>query len=336
MTHFPVTSSNLSTSHLAEFLKDKYFPNAEVSCRLLKAGISHTYLVHASGTRYIFRIYALGWRNETEINEELRLLLHLKKNNIPVSYPVADKKEHYIQSFNAPEGNRHGVMFSYAEGEKQLNFSPEMHFQIGVVMAQMHLLTKDFPLERVTYTSKIILTDSLEQIAEFLAADTEEMAFLRDTQAFLLKEFANADESQLRKGAVHMDIWFDNLVIDQDNRVTIFDFDFCGNGWLCLDLAYYILQLHSVEKDEQECSIKVGKFIAGYESITAISSEEKRIIPMLGVSFYFFYLGIQSQRFHDFSNVFFNDVYLKRFINILVRKYFETAKTMQLEASSSH
>ncbi|SKB74257.1 phosphotransferase enzyme family protein [Dyadobacter psychrophilus] len=330
MTHFPVTSSNLSISHLAEFLKAKYFPNAVVTCRLLKAGISHTYLVNASGSRHIFRIYTFGWRSETEINEELRLLLHLKQNGIPVSYPVTDEEGRYIQSFNAPEGDRLGVMFSYAEGEKQLNFSPDMHFKIGAIMAQMHVLTKDFFLERVTYTSKTILIDPLEQISKFLAADAEEMAFLSDAKDFLLQEFANADESQLRKGAVHLDIWFDNLNIDKHNQVTIFDFDFCGNGWLCLDLAYYILQLHSVEKDEQECSSKLRKFIDGYESVTAISREEKRIIPMLGVSLYFFYLGIQSQRFDNFSNVFFNDVYLKRFINILVRKYLETAKNMQL------
>jgi Ser/Thr protein kinase RdoA (MazF antagonist) len=34
------------------------------------------------------------------------------------------------------------------------------------------------------------------------------------------------------------------------NKVTIFDFDFCGNGWLCLDIAYYILHLHNIEKYE--------------------------------------------------------------------------------------
>lgn len=330
MAHFPVTSSNLSIPHLEVFLKEKYFPDAAVTCRLLKAGISHTYLVNASGAKSIFRIYTLGWRTITEINEELRLLLHLKQHDIPVSYPVTDKNGIYIQSFDAPEGERPGVMFSYAEGEKQHTFSPETHFEIGVLMARMHLLTQDFPLERVTYGARVMLEDSLEQISKFLPAETEEMAFLISAQHILLQTFEHATESQLRKGAVHMDIWFDNVNIDADNRVTIFDFDFCGNGWLCFDIAYYILQLHSVEKDEQECARKVSSFVEGYESITPMSDEEKRIIPMLGVSLYYFYLGIQSQRFDDFSNVFFNDVYLRRFINILVKRYFEIAKTMQL------
>ena len=330
MSHFPVTNSNLSTLHLGQFLKDRYFPDAEVTCRIIKAGISHTYMVQASGEKYIFRVYTLGWRTEKEIKEEIRLLLHLKKNNISISYPVPDMDEHYIQSINAPEGYRFAVLFSYASGEKQHNFSPDTHYNIGALMAKIHLLTQDFHLKRTDYNSKTILIDSLERVAEFLPSETEEMAFLRSTQQILLTEFAQADESQLRKGAVHLDIWFDNLHIDKQDQITIFDFDFCGNGWLCLDLAYYILQVHSVERDEQECKNKVNSFIAGYESITNISNEEKRIIPMLGVSLYYFYLGVQAQRFDNFSNVYFNEVYLKRFTTVLVKKYFETAQSLRL------
>jgi hypothetical protein len=44
---------------------------------------------------------------------------------------------------------------------------------------------------------------------------------------------------------------------------------------------------------------------------------------MLGVSLYFFYLGIQCQRYENWSNSFLNEVYLKRFINLLVKRYFE-------------
>jgi hypothetical protein len=44
---------------------------------------------------------------------------------------------------------------------------------------------------------------------------------------------------------------------------------------------------------------------------------------MLGVSMYFFYLGIQCQRFDNWSNVFLNETYLTRFINLLVKKYFD-------------
>ncbi|MDB5136609.1 MAG: aminoglycoside phosphotransferase [Mucilaginibacter sp.] len=86
------------------------------------------------------------------------------------------------------------------------------------------------------------------------------------------------------------------------------------------------LQLHSTEKDENECNLKVGAFLKGYESVNKLSNEEKGLLPMLGISLYFFYLGIQCQRFDNWSNTFLNENYLKRFINLLVKKYFEKNK----------
>jgi Ser/Thr protein kinase RdoA (MazF antagonist) len=122
---------------------------------------------------------------------------------------------------------------------------------------------------------------------------------------------------------VHLDIWFDNLNISDNNTITLFDFDFCGNGWLCLDIAYYILQLHSTEKDETERAEKMASFYRGYQTIEKISDEEKRIIPTLGVCLYYFYLGVQCSRFHNWSNTFLNEVYLKRFITVLIKSYYE-------------
>jgi Ser/Thr protein kinase RdoA (MazF antagonist) len=147
------------------------------------------------------------------------------------------------------------------------------------------------------------------------------MDFMVSAQQYLLNEFKKFKVDDIRQGAVHLDIWFDNLAIDNETEVTLFDF--CGNSMLCYDIAYYILQINSTEKGEVECKLKTEAFLRGYESIIKLSSEEKRIIPILGVSLYFFYLGIQCQRFDNWSNTFLNEGYLKRFINLLVKKYFE-------------
>ncbi|WP_394994839.1 phosphotransferase [Emticicia sp.] len=323
MIVFPVISSNLSPVYLGIFLQEKYSFDKNTQCHLLKAGINHTYLVENQNEKFIFRIYSLNWRTKNEILEEINLLNLLKTQNISVSYPIVDKTKNYIQILNAPEGERFGVMFSYAEGEKLLSFSEEAHFNIGSMMAKIHQVTQNKNLERINYTPQILLIDSLKHLEKFLPNDTEEMVFMLSTQQYLLSEFLKANTSEIRQGIVHLDIWFDNLNITKDNKITIFDFDFCGNGWLCIDIAYYILQLNSTERDEPICKSKVQSFLAGYESIKKISIEEKRILPMLGVSLYFFYLGIQCQRFDNWSNTFLNENYLKRFINLLVKRYFD-------------
>ena len=166
-------------------------------------------------------------------------------------------------------------------------------------MARMHQATLGLKLDRVVYSPHVVLEDSFEQLKKFLPAGTAEMDFMVSAQQYLHDEFEKLKMGEIRQGAVHLDIWFDNMSINNQTEITIFDLRFLQNSILCYDIAYYILQLNSTEKDETECDLKTESFLAGYESITKISNEEKRILSMLGVSLYFFYLGIQCRRFDN-------------------------------------
>lgn len=323
MTHFPVSSSILSPRQLALFVRENYALSTHTTCHLLKTGISHSYLITDGETKFVFRVYSLNWRSKQEINEEIRLLQLLKENSISVSYAIADKQGEYIQELPAPEGTRYGLLFSFAKGRKEMNFSAEKHFKVGQLMGRMHVLTQDLELKRIVYTPQVLLEDAFKRLKTFLPVDAAEMVFMAAAKDHLLQEYKNAGINKIRTGTVHMDIWFDNMHFDAADQITIFDFDFCGNGWLLYDIAYYLLQIKSTEKIEEEHLLKRESFFRGYESVTKISDEEKRLLPVAGTSMYFFYLGIQCQRFEDWSNVFLNEIYLKRFINILVRGWYD-------------
>ena len=326
MTAFSVISSILSPTDIATFIREKYSLKPGTTCKLLKTGINHTYRIDSGSEIFIFRIYSYNWRTREEIMEELNLLKFLKQNNISVSYPIADSTGNFIQTINAPEGWRFAVLFSYATGHKIHSYSTEAHFEIGKLMAQIHSLTKGLEQKRITYTPDILINQPFEYIRQFLSDETEEMQFLIATKPVLEEKLLNANDHLLRKGIVHLDIWFDNLNISDKNEITLFDFDFCGNGWLCLDIAYYILQLHSIEKVEIDRAEKMEAFYNGYETVEKITDEEKKLIPILGVCLYYFYLGIQCRRFDNWSNTFLNDVYLKRFITVLIKGYYEKIK----------
>ncbi|MCF0055680.1 phosphotransferase enzyme family protein [Dyadobacter sp. CY356] len=320
MQPFPVSNSTISTSHLADFLQKEYKFGSKTDCELLKTGISHTYLVTTESEKFIFRIYSLNWRTKPEIHEEIRLINHLKDNQIPVSYPIADPQGSYIKELNAPEGIRFGVLFSHAKGAKALNYSAGIHYRVGETIGKIHRLTQNFKLNRVTYTPEILLENSFEYLKLFLNPEQEEMVYMADLKEVLKSELDKIDQSQVRFGAVHTDLWFDNMHFFE-NDVTIFDFDFCGNGMLCQDLGYYTMQLYNLEKDETQFNLKLESFLKGYESITRLSDEEKRVIPYISTSIYFFFLGIQCQRYDNWSNVFLNEIYLSRFINLILKKW---------------
>lgn len=323
MSHFPVSNSNLSAKHLSAYLSERYQFLSTNTCSFIKPGINDTYLVKNKGKKYIFRVYSHNWRTATEIQQELHFLDVLKSKSIAVSFPILDKSNQYIQAFDAPEGVRYGVLFSFAKGQKRLQSSAGMHAKIGSEMARMHTVSKDWALDRPSYNESTLLIDPLAQIIDFLPKDLPELKWLKKTQAYLLKEFSSFDITQLRQGVVHLDIWFDNINITNEDELTFFDFDFCGNGWLCLDLAYYWLALHTVETDTKTRQRKWKSFVKGYQTVAKITDEELRILPILGVALYYFYFGNMCRRFENWSNFFLNEVYIKQYIKVRIKGYYE-------------
>lgn len=103
------------------------------------------------------------------------------------------------------------------------------------------------------------------------------------------------------------------MSVTKNSEVTIFDFDFCGNGPLILDVAYFCKQLFHIENNKEEYELKKDAFLAGYQSIRKLTKQEINLIPPAGAAVYIFYLGVQCRRF-EWSNIFLTENYLKIFV----------------------
>ncbi|WP_111710085.1 phosphotransferase [Lutibacter citreus] len=321
MTVFPVTTSTLSAKELGEFIKDKYQLNKNFNCKLFRTGMNHTYFLSDNKTKYVIRVYSYNWRSKSEITEELKLLKLLKKNNLSISFPIQDKNGELIQKINAPEGTRYVVLFSFAEGGKIRFIDQETCFSIGSLMAKIHDLTLNKNIDRVSYNKKSLIELPYENLKQFFSEKLPEMEFIKE----IGKSFHNSNFNSIPNGVVHMDIWYDNMAIKNENDITIFDFDFCGNGWQILDVAYFCKQLFFIELDKKQYELKLQSFLNGYQNIRKLSDKELQLIPKAGASVFVFYLGIQTQRF-DWSNIFLSENYLKMFVGRIKSwiDYYET------------
>lgn len=317
MNTFPVTDSTIAAQYLGLFVREKYGLSAATNCKLFRMGINHSYIVTDQDQKFVFRIYSLDWRSEVEIAEEIRLLNLLKEHHLSVSYPIIDIFGNYIQKIQAPEGLRYGVLFSYAYGKKIRNFSEEISYSMGSLMASIHQVTEHVHLKRIEYNANTLTRLPYQYAKQHFSATNEEMHFVKQAGDIIADVFTNVKTDALRKGVVHLDMWYDNMHINDASDMTIFDFDFCGNGWLMYDIAYFMMQLFHIETDKQQYKAKVEAFFAGYEPIIKISEEEKRLLPYSGLAIWIFYLGVQSQRFDNWSNIFLSENYLKRYIGMV-------------------
>ncbi len=316
---FPVINSTLSPNKLCEVIRQKYNLSTNTECKLFRAAMNHLYIITDGNKKFVFRVYTYNWRTKLEIEEELRLLIYLKENDRQIAYPISDKLNDYIQEIDAPEGRRFGVLFSYAKGIKIAKFSHQASFLIGQALARVHQSTENFTLNRITYHTQSLLVDSLERIKHFFKNTTEEIKFLEKLSNFLTIKFDSIDKQQVRYGTVHLDVWFDNMHIDNDNEVTFFDFDFCGNGLLCLDISYFLFQLFSTNLNKDEYQVKADSFLKGYETISEISKEEKSFLPFACLAIMNYYISIQCDRFDYWTNIFLNEDHLKRMVGNLKR-----------------
>jgi Ser/Thr protein kinase RdoA (MazF antagonist) len=331
MTTFPVIASTLSQKELGEFITEKYQLKESFDCKLFRTGVNHTYFMFGTHTKYVVRVYCYNWRTKVEIQQELELLNLLKNSNVSVSFPIPDENGNLIQEINAPEGLRYIVLFTFAEGEKMRFMSNETCSAIGSVMARIHNITATKKIDRITYNSDVLLNKAYDYLNLFFPDDLSEMKYIKQITPKISKNFEDSNLSENQKGIVHLDIWYDNLSVNKENEITIFDFDNCGNGPLTLDIGYFCKQLFFIESDKNEYEMKVESFLNGYKKERNLSEKELKLIPEAGASIFVFYLGVQAQRF-DWSNIFLTENYLKMFVG-RIRNWMEYYQTKKINSN---
>ncbi|PHN02500.1 phosphotransferase enzyme family protein [Flavilitoribacter nigricans] len=319
MTHAPALSSIITPDHLAEFATEHYDLPQPLSCRILKTGMNHSYLLRTPKERYVLRVYYKDWRTQTEIAEELRLINTLKAGGIRVAFPIPDTWGNFIQRIMACEGERYVVLFSYAPGESVRQPSETACHQLGLTMARMHQITLGKSVRRISYDADTLIRQAYELACSRFSESLPEMRYFRRAAARIEAEFGAADPTDLRYGVVHLDLWYENMKIRQDSEITIFDFDNCGNGWLFLDIAYSLMLLFRTEPDREIYRRRSDHLLRAYGSICPISAEEMRLLPFGGLAIWLHYTGIHVRRFDDFSNQFFSETFLKFWIDTVNR-----------------
>jgi Ser/Thr protein kinase RdoA (MazF antagonist) len=257
-----------------------------------------TYLVQGTGSKFILRIYRCGWKTFEQVEAELQLLLLLKAQELSVSYPVADRKEQFIQRISSPEGERYAVLFSYAEGEKLPLLTPSQASLFGRFMAQMHLITADKHIQNLQrdYSVNSILEGTLQAIRTVLPAFVEAHHKLEGIYSILNKKLTPAVVKELKIGICHGDPHYENIFIDPSaNKVTMYDFDFSGSGFLLYDIGSFCFY----ERHRQE---NIASFLEGYSQVLPMSSLEVELVPFFTLLMRLFHLGARSKNANGIKN----------------------------------
>jgi Ser/Thr protein kinase RdoA (MazF antagonist) len=331
MSTFPAQYSTLSADALKTYIEDAYGLQL-LTCKYLLRGVSDTYIIKATEAKYVFKIYREQHRLVDEIKGEIELLNLLKENGASVAYPITDTNGHQLQQFNAAEGTRYGILFSYAEGSPVLDLNDEQLGTIGRQMAIVHNITSAIELkhQRKAYTVDSTLLSPLKNIVPAFKELSDEYTYLKDTADKVIQKLSLFDIAKFSYGYCQYDFMPKNFHFNQAGTLTFFDFDFAGKGYLVNDLMSFFVHLflhnYTGKITNEEADRMFAVFISGYRENRNVTNEELKAIPYLGVGFWIFYLGFQHDHFDDWSNPFFGPRFIKdrvALISAWVNKYCE-------------
>jgi Ser/Thr protein kinase RdoA (MazF antagonist) len=315
MQIFPTQYSLLSAESLNAHISASYgLKNS--TCKLLLHNVSDTYVLQDDAAKYIFKIYRDAHRKLSEIESEVELLNYLKANGAQVSYPIADLQGKQIQAFNAAEGTRYGVLFTFAEGKVVYDMSEAQLLNLGKQMAKVHLLTSAIELQhpRKEYNVNTIIHQPLQTVAPAFADLPDEYNYLLTTGQLIAAKINAIDTRQFSYGYCHYDFLPKNFH-QTDTGLTFFDFDFAGKGLLANDLAtlyiHYFLEVLNNKLSQQQADEQFAIFVKGYRSVKPLSDAELAAIPYLGFGFWIFFLGFVYESFEDYSNMFWGPKFLR-------------------------
>lgn len=268
-----------------------------IPCVLLRPSWNHTYLIQATGGRYILRIYGAIWHTLPEIQYELALLLHLERAGVSVATPIARADGYLLTPLLAPEGIRYAALFTYASGQVPTPYpigTPEQARQFGHALAALHQAARTFtsPYTRPPHDFKHLVQQPLATLEPFLTHRPQDWAYLVTIAAEVRERLAAIAAQELEWCVIHGDPFSANATITDDLHVTWYDFDLCGPGWPVEDLAaaYGSIMLSTREAAEQ--AVVWQAFQEGYSSLRPVTALDLDALHVVYVASDFYITAI--------------------------------------------
>ncbi len=259
----------------------------------IKQGIENTnYLLRTKNKKFILTIFEKRV-SKKEIPFFLKLMDRLNNSKINCPKPLKNIKGNYLIKLK----NKTACIVSFLEGKDKKKLNSKNCFEIGKIIAQMHLVTKKIKLFRKNSMSVKNLNPLLKSI-KFKSKKSN------DLEKFLVNNLKNIKKNwpkKLPKGIIHGDLFIDNIFFKKNKLSGIIDFYFAANDYLMYEIAICINAL-CFDKKNSKFKInkkKIKNLIKGYESIKKISLKEKKSLNILCKGAAIRYL---LTRLYDYSN----------------------------------
>ncbi|MDC0533733.1 homoserine kinase [Candidatus Pelagibacter sp.] len=275
------------------YINKKFNGERFLSFKGIKQGIENTnYLLKSKNKKYILTIFEKRV-SKKDVPFFMKLMDKLYKSKLNCPKPLKDKDGKYLIKLK----NKTACIVSFLQGKDKKNLNLKNCYDVGRVIAQMHLLTKKIKLFRKNSMNVKNLDPLLKSIRFKSKKFTNIDKFLKINFDYIKKNWPK----KLPGGIIHGDLFIDNIFFKNNKLSGIIDFYFAANDYFMYEIAICINAL-CFDKINSKFKInknKIKNLIKGYESIRNISLKEKKSLNILcrGAAMRYF-----LTRLYDYAN----------------------------------
>ena len=170
--------------------------------------------------------------------------------------------------------NPTACIVSFLNGKDKKSLNPKNCYDVGKMIAQMHLSTSKIKLHRKNSMGIKNLNPLLNSIKFKSKKFTNLEKFLKHN----FKDIKKKWPKKLPKGIIHGDLFIDNIFFKNNKLSGIIDFYFAANDYFMYEIAICInaLCFDKINSKFKINKIKLRNLIKGYEKIKKISAKEKK------------------------------------------------------------
>ena len=274
-------------------INNKFDIEKIVSFQGIKKGIENTnYLLKSKNKKFILTIFEKRVSNK-EIPFFMKLMDQLNYSKINCPKPLKSNNGSYLIKLK----NKTACIVSFLKGKDKNKLDLKNCFEVGKIIAQMHLVTKNINLSRKNSMG----IKNLDPLLKSIKFRSHKFSNLEKFLANNLNEIKKNWPKKLPKGIIHGDLFIDNIFFNKNKLSGIIDFYFAANDYFMYEIAICINAL-CFDKINSRFKInknKIKNFIKGYESIRNISVKEKKSLNILcrGAAIRYF-----LTRLYDYTN----------------------------------
>lgn len=200
-------------------------------------------------------------KNENEVKVHTHLLTYLKRYHFSCSSVVATKLGSSYCLFDG----KPVYMKKYIDGTVKSELSCEQSYQVGVALACLHVIpTPTFIPQQFAMT--------INEMTTKINKDTSFGRWLANKRVFIAPYLSDT----LPKGLIHGDLFWDNILFNENHVAAVLDFEEACRSFFIFDIGMAIVGCCS--RNEKINQALVQSLITGYETLRKMTDEERHAL----------------------------------------------------------